>query len=660
MAALGIALLLLGATGVAVADEHHHEHPDEASEDGDLADVERWLSDRMGQQHVDCSEGIEVGDYDACEDLDSEYSSLVDRYVTVEREREGSTETAEQLNETRQQQREYADRRERFDQTYEEYREAREAGDEERAREKARELQQHADRLEQVGGNLTRNLGHLDGDVDANLSQSADQINDSTAEVQRTRDDVVTESFEPTTLEASVSAVSSFADPGQATGTVTHQNGSAISGGRIVVDDGAQLFNGSVDEDGSFDVAYRPAPVAPRDRQLRIHYVPEDTDPYLGSEDTATTTVETTPSTVTITNATEGIAVGEPLRVAGDLQAADRGVGGVPVTVLVDGQEIATNRTTSNGSYDIETPFPANVSDGDVDLEVVAAQPNLAIGTSRATSDLTVAETASELSVTTAQENGSVTVSGRLQAANDAPVGERPLTVTVGDTEYDVTTDAAGYYSVDYPGEAEYGTQVTASYREDGSNLEPSSAATTLRTGSPLSSVLATAQRALENLAVFAGSNPRISAMFGAGVLLILGAGVVRHRRRRHADRPEAEPEPQPAPEPDAEDPASPSESAYVALLDAARSRVGTDPEAAVRAGYAAVRARFAQNGATASQTHWEFYQATSRELSEAQAAALQALTESFERVEFSPGGIDDGEAEAAVQCAEQCLQGTE
>jgi hypothetical protein len=678
---VGVAVLLLGATAVTTADDHHHEQPDEVQGDGDLESIERWLSGKMGERHVDCADGLAVGNFDACDDLDEEYESLLERYVSVERDLEGETSTSEQLNETRQQQREYAQLRKEFNRTYEEYREARADGDEARARELARELQRLGSRIEELGGELDVRFRELDGEVNANLTSASASINESTDQVRRVVIRVEQESFEPTRITTFAGPRSSFVSPSTVSGIVTTENETRVSGGRVVVNDSEQRFVTPVDDNGTYELAYRPVLVSTGETELTVQFRPADDQPYLGSNTTATTSVERTASTVEISDANGTVVIGDQLNVSGAVRASDRGVPAVPVIVEANGVVLAATRTNESGAFQAGTRIPAEVPAGDAALGVAASEAGRAIEPSGDAVPLTIAETPTDLRVTATRRDDSVYVSGRLTADNGATVGERPVTVTVGDTETEVTTDPDGTYRFEYFGDDAAPVEtVTAEYDEDASNLVSSAARTRLDSGGSLAALATGGKELLQSiwrsilpgsgdspfgggrsllgvLEAVARAHPFLAGIIGIGIVLngvVWGAIAKRRWLGSKAEPTDTESDEAADAVPDAE----PSEPVPDLLLDSARQHLETDPESAVRTGYAAVRSGL--DGDRGSETHWEFYRAIGPELPDDRRPSLRSITETFERAAFAASGVERADAEAAIDDAEQCLEASD
>jgi hypothetical protein len=261
---LAVGLCLLGAAtggGAAAvdADEHDpenetvdHEHPDEVGDDGDLDGIQRWLEGRMTEIHVDCAEDLSVGESVACERLDGEYPDYLDQYGSIERDRTGGSESRNAFEEMRDEQREFAEENEAFEETHEEYREAREAGDEERARELARELRTRSERISELGGSLDSRFAGLENRTGGDLSGAREATNETVERVAETTTEVETETFAPATLTADAESRSaSFEEPAVVTGRLADENGTARAGRELAgLVDGRSVATGRTDAEG--------------------------------------------------------------------------------------------------------------------------------------------------------------------------------------------------------------------------------------------------------------------------------------------------------------------------------------------------------------------------------------------------------------------------
>lgn len=647
-----VLLALAGAGGVVVAEDPDHEHPDEVEDDDDLDAVQRWLGDRMGQIHVDCAEGMRVGNFDACEDLDEDYEKHLSRYVSVERETTDSDDRqSDRFDETRDKQAELATLLEEFWATHEDYREARAEGDEAEAREHARELLSLAERIEKLGGEVAVNFRVLDNRTAADLNASALAINETTEEVVTVRGDVEEESFVATELSMEADDTASFGSPATVSGRVVDEDGTPVSSATVAVADDRTTATVQTDEDGRFTAEYRPTTTEPGETNVSVRYVASPSSVYLGSEANATVDVEQTPTALTVSDATAEAGFGDDVTVAGEVEAADRGAPGVPVVVTLDGRRIGTDRTDEDGAFEVATSMPADVPTGDADVVVRASESDRALEPSRAESTMAVTETETTLNVSTTAADGQVRIEGVLlaDADTDAAVGQRPVEVTVGDETRTTTTEPDGTYSVTVEPAAE-DREVTVAYDEAGTNLGPSTASTTVpgETGAGGGDGSGGVIAALADLA--SGYPGLVIGAVGA-LLLAAGGGRALWQRRESGDAgTPADPIAGAAGPGAAGAGRDPSQS----HLERARELLATSPNEAVKASYAAVRSGL--GGEDPVRTHWEFYNDRTADLPADREAALRALTEFFERAAFAPQGLERSDAEAAVAEAERCL----
>jgi hypothetical protein len=658
-----VALLLfsLGFAGVGIADEPQHEHPDEMDDNADLASVERWLGGNMGKIHVDCTEGINVGNFDACEDLDEEYKSHLDRYVTVAGDVGGdeTEERAERFNETRRQQAKLAELMQAFNQTYDDYRDARTAGNETRAQEKARELRRLADRIRELGGEVAVNFRELDGSVGADLDAAATKTQESTREVVLLTNSIEQETFEPTRITVSIDEVATFREPATVTGTVRNATGTSLSNATVTVSDSTGQTTVETNATGQFQTTYRPVSVETGPRDITVNHVPDDTSEYLSSNVTSTVEVRPVDSLVTITNATNSARFDETITVRGEVRSDEHSVPGVRVTVYAGDEVLTTTRTNEAGIFETTARLPADVPTGERPLSVRASEPGQAISPSRTQTPLRVLSTSTNLSTNAEYTAGSegIRVTGRLSAGNTSEIGERPLTVSINGEEYNTMTNSNGDYALTVDA-AEGQHAIVVRYDESGTNLQSATAETMVEpTEDSAGGVIGASSNDANTFFSILRESPILAGVIGLAltVNVIIWPFLWYWRRVDSTDDADSVAE-------EIEDEATVAESVEHdrsrALLAAARDQLERSPKDAVQAGYAAVRAGLSDSSddTTAARTHWEFYHSVSDELDGDRASALQSVTEAFEQATFAPGGIDSSRAATMLDEVERCL----
>lgn len=675
-----------------------HEHPDEVGSDGDLEGIEGWLSGRMGEIHLDCAEGVEIGEYDVCDRLDDDYPDFLSRYATVERDIEGDDETAETFEDTRDAQRAFADDDETFWEAYDEYEDARESGDDDRRRQAARELLEIAANMDQRSSTLTALFSQLGTQTGVEFEDAVDAVERSNEEVQETADVIETAEFIETDLTVERNATAaSFEDPVELSGELVDESGEPIPDARIVlIVDDRRIVTTTTAEDGRYELAYRPTVTPTGDTELTVVYDPSMQSSYLGSE--ASTHVDVRPVEVALelADATDTVAYTETVRVTG-LVGTDRPAPNVTVVGALDTLEVGSERTDADGAFELSTRLSADVPDGERTLDVRASEPGLALEPVETDSTVTVVETETELSVNGTYDGGSVQLDGRLVTVDGDPVADQTISGSVDGTEHTTaTTDADGRYSMAIDATEADGNALNLSVHYSGSetNLGTSQAETTVRLpqggaaglqDAVVSTDIALAVVAILALAVlvirFALSRPLVQAVlrrirggistvvesirrpfavvWNAVSAVVANRFLSRLRRREEIDEP-AETTAQSA----SDDSESASElNRTEQLFETAQRQLqnGFSTEA-VTLGYASVREHFQSDSpieATPTQTHREFYRDITNALPDEEKAALRTVTDAYEQAAFAPTEIDESTAEDALRAVRQCLDGS-
>lgn len=666
-----ICLCSVSVTPVAGADIDH-EHPDDIDGDSDIAQVKQWLGDQMGEAHVDCTEGITVGNIDLCAELDSgNYSSLLDRYEEIDvgaADGDGGGPATEQFNETRHDQQQLADLRAEFDETRREYEAARRAGNEAEARARARELQRLADRIDAVGGDVAQGLIALDQFTSLDLTTAAVDINETVDETQTVQQTVENETFTDTRLTATANdTVATFAEPTPVFGRLVTENGTTLSDARLVIDDGTQTFETRTNETGAYRLPYRPVRTDRGDTNLSVTYRPASTAPYLGSESSASVTVAGTNATLQSVAAPEQVAFVTPATITGRVHAGGQPIPDVTVAVSLDGQRLTTARTGADGEFTVSTALPPTVSTGSATLVVRAGAAGSAIPPTRRTRTVTVAETPMTLEGEATLVDGQLRVVGQLRptAESDREIGTRPLAFAFGTETRSGTTDADGSFSFTTSVDAAPET-VTVSYDENGTNLAATERQLTVRNDTAAQAsgqAQGTAPWTWKAVSAFLQQNPlRAGAIGLSAVAALAGIGALGRQLIGSPQRTTRAPsrEPGASAERSEGDPPTATEADSDAtteqLLESARERLESDPDGAVRTSYAAVRTAVPASG-TETQTHREFYREHRTAVDDPAADSLDRLTSIFEQAAFAPTAVSRDEAAAAVDAAARILE---
>lgn len=651
-----------------------HVDPDAASaeEDGDA--LRRWLADRMDKALIDCSQGVQVGDYDACNRTEGQYPEWVSMYAEVSGESGGSggsggsgnDTTAQSFENARENQTQLAENVRKFRRTHERYREARENGNTARARELARKLTRLSKPTSDNADALRRTYRQISANSSANFSEAIESVNRIDRNVTRTVSQVRNQSFVATTLIASAdSEAASFTDPLAVSGVLSTENGTMLANERVQLVIGNRTVNTTTDEYGGFTVPYRPTWLPLGAREVRVRYVPANTSALLGSSATVPIALEQVRPTVTVTAQPTTVGYNETLTVSGSVSAESVPAPDVPVVVTIDGEPVNATwtgtemvRTRNNstvltgpeGRFTLTTRLPAGVSPGEQRVEVTIPWRNRSLAGTNASAPLAVSRTATELDATGEQTAGrEIRVTGQLRARDGTPIRGREVAIRVdGEMLGTATTTENGSFATVLLVPREKLSQgvgrpealVTVAYDGSGTNLAPSRTTLDvpirgLSVTDRWTVVLGAVTDALTGLvddlprnfgelsAAIATASPAAIVLTSALCVLFVGflaAGVHWWWTRRSSSDPE---------ESDADgehDVVRPDEGTGAGTGADGAAEAGPSagssfspadwlfagrPDEAIQAGYATVRARLGDElGISPSRTHREFYDA--------------------------------------------------
>lgn len=495
-----------------------HVDPDAASPNEDTGALRRWLAGRMDKALVDCSQGLEVGDYDACNRTDQQYPEWVEMYAEVTGRSggangsgsapPGSDTNAQSFENARENQTRLAATVKEFRETEEQYREARRNGNDARARELARKLSRLSKRTENTAAALRRNYRRAAANSSANFSGAIASVNEIDRNVTRTASRVSAQSFVDTTLRVTADGeTASFLDPLSVSGLLATENGTALANEPVQLEIGNRTINTTTDPYGGFTVPYRPTWLPLDAEQVTVRYVPANDSALLGSSATVPIDPESVTPTVTLTTRSAADPTGtrttvgynDTLTVAGSVRAEGIPAKDVPVVVTIGGEPInatwtgtETIRTTNNstvltgsdGRFAFTTRLPAGVSPGERQVRVTIPWRNRSLVGANATAPLTVARTATALDATGEQTAGrEIRVTGRLRTPDGTPVRGCEVAIRAGGAVLTrtTTTENGSYSTVALvPRDAldQRGTQlealVTVTYDGSGTNLDSS------------------------------------------------------------------------------------------------------------------------------------------------------------------------------------------
>jgi hypothetical protein len=649
-----------------------HRNPEEVESENRLDRLVSYLSGDLNGRIGESSLRLSQGEYDAARSvLGDDYSDSLGKYVDVDGETDGDG-ASEEYRTVQETQREYADTVGEFRETQREYEEARQAGDRERARELAREL----NRLAEEGGSQSDRLidayGGIANATGDDLSESRDRITAVQSEITDQSEEIVARELVETRLVVrSYDRDISFSDPLVVSGALETANGTPVETETARFAVGGRTVRTAVDDDGTFELAYRPTVIDANTSELGVEYRPLDSSVYRTSNETLA--VDVTQVTATVrTGGPAAVSYGYADRVAveASVRADDTPVTDYPLSLSLEGASLTTTPTNASGRATLTGAVPASVPTGDAELRIASDRDDRAVRVEPATESLPIESEATDLSAgASANAEGTVVVEGRLLTAEGEAVEDQPVSVELGGQSLKTTTGASGTYraAIDPPVDADVeNATVSAAFDGSGTNLESAEAIAAVTPADAVGqeidgedgdqSGVASGEsfplNRSELLWVIAGV-----AVVGIVTVLLLrrnGAAAGDDDTAADAASPSeagGDPEPAAASEPDV------SESA---LQSAATALSSGRPNDAVVTAYGGVReALAARMDVDPSATHWEFHrQCVDRGIDGAES--LESLTTGYEKAAYSGLAVSDDDAEALLERARSLLDTAE
>lgn len=635
-----------------------HQNPDEYDDEVDADSTASWLEDQLATRLEDSSIALSDGQYEVAQEfIGEEYEEQFEQYVEVEDSSE-QTDTdvddnnsiSELLNESGQEQRQYATLLAEYNETREEYDDAVETGDDEQARTLARELNVLAEEIEGSSADLDRLYDDLSVMTERDFSDSQNATAEMNASTQEEQSTIRQTEFIQTDLNLTPSTeTASFTDPLTVSGEVKTADGSQLENETIELAVEDQTIIAEADSDGDIKFDYQPTMDHVSTDSLTITYVPATESGYLGSETQVNVSLEQTETELSIQDSPEELAYGNEGTISGEFSAEGTAVNDVPIAITLDGEK-QTTATVENGSFSSSVNVPAEITDGERRIGAEFPATDRVLATAEANTSVNIAETETNISADTtieAAENGTdqLTVNGSLETTEGDGVANESVLIEIdGMSSETVMTDDEGAFStlIMTPAAADDQVKVTVSYVGTGTSFAPAAQELTVSlSGNP--SLLKS------------GSIRWIGTGGGVGLLAVSGA-LVWFRRRGDTPSQTIEDEQETLVEPDPE----PAEGVPTdALLLAASDQLsGGQYDLAVRNAFAAVRnsnSRTDEYGRHAKTlTHWEFYDHYRESMtgSSYTESDLREVTEIYERAAFTPQPILASEATTVLEMA--------
>ena len=626
-----------------------HENPDTVAEDGDPEQLASHLSGRLGTLLQGSTRNISAAEYDQARSLvGDEYDEVLSQYVTVAGET-GQEDTAEGLAATQNDTAELIALQEEFDATHAAYEQAVADGDTERARRLARELARLAAEIDGVAVQLDQNLTSIENTTGSDLEavrRDVETVQLTTAETASTATQA---ELTPTTVTATTApSAFSFQNATQVTGTLRTANGTPLSNDSVTIDVGQRSYQVTTDAAGNYTLSYRPVFLSANATRVPVVYRPANASPYQGANTTARASVTSqTPTTITVTNTSLSGNTTAPLQVASTVTVGpNMTVAGVPVVLLLNGQQISTGTTRSDGHVRLTGTVPAAVAAGPTTLQVQVPLTNTAVAGTTTTqsaeitpvdTQLTLNATLTEADTTTTSQEAVLT--GQLTLPDGSPVATQPLTVFVGDQQVGTVTTAA---------DGRYQTTVAASTLDEYAETAPIRVTFAGRQTHLAASDATTSLTLPATSQPSSGSGVSLRLLAGVGGVLLLfglGVGLIAWRTgwlplTADASTATAATDATQSASNASEAPPTQQPHSQQLLNDAFTALAAEDTTTAIQLAYGSLRAALrADVEAPDPATHWEFYQRC-QDAEIDSLPALEAVISAYELATFAQPAV--------------------
>ncbi|MFD1514129.1 hypothetical protein [Halomarina rubra] len=624
------------------SDSIAHRNPDIVGQEGDAAALQDWLIGQLAGRLGEGSIQLSQGEYDAARKLlGDKYNDRLGQLVDVA----GETDSTRTFRRTRNNQRELTNATEDYRDTYEKYREARENGNNSQARELARDLEEDASRVRENAGRTRDGYGQLGNQTGQDFADARDSVTAVEQNITDTQEEVREATFEETTLSVRADGQqASFLDPLALSGTLTTENGSAVTTEEIRLQIGSQSYRTTTDENGAFSIEYRPTTLPTNATNITVGYRPVSTSPYLNSSDTIPIQVEQVTPNISIDTAPTETRYNQTVTVTGQVRAEGIGAS-VPVAVRLGETRLTTAQSREDGSYQVTVRIPAGIDEGTRNLVVSVAQENRALASTSASSTLQVDETPTALMMeafgTDAQ---TIRVSGTLRTTDGQAVGGQRVALSIGGNEIEtVRTNRDGDYNTEVALPQDFesnGTvEVQATFSDEGTNLGSSAANATVSVSS------AGGNTGLQSPSSGLSLEQFLTLVGGVVTLILVAVFGVRYWSRSSEPKNIA---PAPASTPVESTTEQQSRSEIVQnQLESARELLSEgQSDAGLVTTYAAVRASLKERVARTGLTHWEFYNESAAVLSNDERSFLERLTSAYEQAQFSRESVSQQTAQ--------------
>ncbi|WP_266081690.1 carboxypeptidase-like regulatory domain-containing protein [Haladaptatus caseinilyticus] len=625
------------------SSQPRHRDPSKVQSEEELSELEQWMAGQLGSRLGDSTVKLNQGEYQSARSVvGDQYNDMLSKYVDVSGRTKSTKDDkrAKQFKRTSEDQKEYAENVSEYRQTYKKYQQAKENGNDEKARQLARQLQNSSDQIDNTGQSLTQNYQNLSNTTNTDFTEETNTVEEINSNISDQQAEIRAAEFSQTEISAEVeSDESSFLDPVTVSGELVDENGTELENETIQIQLGEnRTQTTTTDEDGDFTITGRPTILSLGEQSVTIRHVPKSSSIYLGSNTTVNTTIQQVRPSVTISQKPKQVQFNKSFAVTGRVSAENVGAGGVPVVITIGNTVLGDVKTGPDGRFSLSKAFPKSVLNGQQQIHVLVPLRDRALARTTTKAPLSVQSTNTTVNLSAqALDQRNISVHGNLTTVTGVAIPNETIVLRSNGMKVGtVTTDANGTYDSQIRLPAKLAEKkekselrLSASYAGKGTNLKPSSA---------------TANIQFDSESLFSGSTLIWFGIIGLlGFIAMSGFAIRRSdllSTSNQSDEIDYISDEEMSESNSDESEVIPEVTASM-LVNRAKTALSEEQfQTSIETAYAAGRHYFMNADESIledGQTHWEFYRlCQNRDFTEDQLEGLHELTQLYEQATFT------------------------
>jgi hypothetical protein len=456
-----------------------HQNPAETSEEGNLTDLQQWVSSRVETTLVECARQVENTTNETCSTLEEEFPRLTTQYSDLAQQTETTSDdnVSRVLGPTGTNQQEFVAAVAAYRASLNTYREAQAQGNAQLVLDSARNVSRRGDRVVTLGTDLSTQYGVIMANSTLAVSPALEIVDRETTNVSETTEEIRTTEFEPTVLTLSSNrSVASAANPVGLTGQLRAENGTPLANRTVVVQTPQGTTRKTTNVTGWFATTYRPVTVTTGNTTVSARYRPGNDSVYIDSNAETAFSVRTTEVTTDLNTTSSSVAFSDELGVRGTVRVGSTRLADVPVRVFLGETQLTETVTNESGVFTGAGPVPASIASGSVPVTAEVAQEDIALTGTAEPASVQVDRTTPRLTIVSERlTSDTARIFGSMRAGGE-PVSGATLEIRQGNTiagTAEIGEEGSFETNASLPGvAADESTTLTVAYNTSGGNLE--------------------------------------------------------------------------------------------------------------------------------------------------------------------------------------------